>query len=72
MDNQKEKRKEQVVLAAIEVSKEKGIDNSKMTDIVKKGEIGVATLYRYFNTKIELVIASATTYFVVRKNKYFI
>ena len=60
MDNQKEKRKEQVVLAAIEVFKEKGIDSSKMTDIAKKAEIGVATVYRYFNTKIELVIAAAT------------
>ena len=61
MDNQKKKRKEQVVLAAIEVFKEKGIDNSKMTDIAKKSEIGVATVYRYFNTKIELAVASATT-----------
>lgn len=61
MDNQKEKRKEEVVLAAIEVFKEKGIDNSKMTDIAEKAEIGVATVYRYFNTKFDLVIAAATT-----------
>ena len=61
MDDQKEKRKEDIVLAAIEVFKEKGIDNSKMTDIAEKAEIGVATVYRYFNTKFELAIASATT-----------
>jgi AcrR family transcriptional regulator len=61
MDNQKEKRKEQVILAAIEVFKEKGIDNSKMTDIAEKAEIGVATVYRYFNTKFDLAIAAATT-----------
>ena len=61
MDNQKGKRKEQVVLAAIEVFKQKGIVNSKMTDIATKAEIGVATVYRYFNTKSELVIAAATT-----------
>lgn len=61
MDNQKEKRKEEVVLAAIEVFKEKGIDNSKMTDIADKAEIGVATVYRYFNTKFDLAIAAATT-----------
>ncbi|MGH4119883.1 TetR/AcrR family transcriptional regulator [Clostridium sp.] len=59
MDNQKEKRKEEVVIAAIQVFKEKGIDNSKMTDIAKRAEIGVATVYRYFNTKTEIVIAAA-------------
>jgi AcrR family transcriptional regulator len=61
MDNQKEKRKEEVILGAIEVFKEKGIDNSKMTDIAERAEIGVATVYRYFNTKFELVIAAAAT-----------
>lgn len=61
MDNQKEKRKEEVILAAIEVFKDNGIDNSKMTDIAERAEIGVATIYRYFNTKFELVIAAATT-----------
>jgi AcrR family transcriptional regulator len=60
MDNQKEKRKDQMVYAAIEVFKEKGIDNSKMTDIAERAEIGVATVYRYFNTKTEIVIAATT------------
>jgi AcrR family transcriptional regulator len=59
MDNQKKKRKEVVVLAAIAVFKEKGIDNSKMTDIAERAEIGVATVYRYFNTKTDIVIESA-------------
>lgn len=59
MDNQKEKRKEEVVIAAISVFKEKGIDNSKMTDIAERAEIGVATVYRYFKTKTEIVIAAA-------------
>ncbi|MBU3189647.1 TetR/AcrR family transcriptional regulator [Clostridium bowmanii] len=58
MDNQKKKRKEEVVLAAIVVFKERGIDNSKMTDIADRAEIGVATVYRYFNTKTEIVIAA--------------
>lgn len=61
MDDQKGKRKEEIILAAIEVFKEKGIDDSKMTDIAEKAEIGVATVYRYFNTKFELAIAAATT-----------
>ncbi|MBU3110132.1 TetR/AcrR family transcriptional regulator [Clostridium lacusfryxellense] len=59
MENQKKKRKKEVVIAAISVFKENGIDNSKMTDIAERAEIGVATVYRYFKTKTEIVIAAA-------------
>jgi AcrR family transcriptional regulator len=58
IDRQKEHRKEQIIKAAIAVFKEKGIENAKMIDVAKKAEFGVATVYRYFNTKTELVIAS--------------
>ena len=54
-----EGRKEEVVLAAIEVFKEKGIDNTKMTDVAKKAQIGVASVYRYFKTKLDLTIEAA-------------
>ncbi|WP_163192886.1 TetR/AcrR family transcriptional regulator [Clostridium thermarum] len=60
IDNLKEQRKEEVVSAAIEVFKEKGIDNTKMTDIAEKAEVGVASVYRYFKTKFDLVLAAAT------------
>ena len=60
LDSQKEKRRAEIVQVAIEVFKEKGIDNAKMTDIAEKAQFGIATVYRYFNTKTELVIASAT------------
>jgi AcrR family transcriptional regulator len=53
---QKEKRKEDILVAAIEVFKEKSIRSAKMTDIALKSEVGVATVYRYFKTKLELVI----------------
>ncbi len=59
MDNQKEQRKKLVVYGAIEIFKEMGIDNSKMTDIAQRADIGVATVYRYFDTKTEIVIAAA-------------
>lgn len=62
IDNLKEQRKEEVIVAAIEVIKTKGIDNTKITDIATKAEIGSATIYRYFKTKPELVIAAATKY----------
>lgn len=62
VDRQKEERKERVVLAAIKVFTEKGIENAKMTDIAEKAGIGVASVYRYFKTKPELVIAAASKF----------
>jgi AcrR family transcriptional regulator len=59
LENQKERRKIEVILVAIEVLKEKGIENTKMTDIAEKAQIGVATVYRYFKTKTDLVIGAA-------------
>jgi len=53
-----EQRKEEVVKAAISVFKVNGIDNTKMTDIALEAQIGVASLYRYFKTKTELVLES--------------
>lgn len=62
MNDQKEKRKEEVIEAAVKVLKEKGIEKSKMTDIAEKAEVGVASVYRYFKTKPELVIAAGTEF----------
>ncbi|MCF8020539.1 MAG: TetR/AcrR family transcriptional regulator [Vallitaleaceae bacterium] len=56
INKQKEKRKEDILAAAIEVFKEKSIRSAKMTDIALKSEVGVATVYRYFKTKLDLVI----------------
>jgi len=55
----KEKKKEEVILVALEVFKEKGIENTKMSDISTNAEVGIASLYRYFKTKPELVICAA-------------
>lgn len=55
----KEGRKEEVILAAMEVFKQKGIDNTKMTDVAKQAQIGVASVYRYFKTKLDLTIEVA-------------
>jgi AcrR family transcriptional regulator len=56
LDQQKEQRKEEVIQAAIAVFKVNGIENTKMTEIAKQAEVGVASVYRYFKTKPELVI----------------
>ena len=39
---------------------EKGIDNVTMTDVAKAAGIGIASLYRYYSTKPELVLAIGT------------
>lgn len=62
IEAQKEQRKEEVVVAAIEVFKAKGIENAKMTDVAVEAQVGVASVYRYFKTKPELVIEAATMY----------
>lgn len=56
---QKEKKKEEVILAALEVLKKKGIENTKMSDISTSAEVGIASLYRYFKTKPELIVSVA-------------
>ncbi len=60
LDIRKKKRRKEIIKVALEVFKEKGIDNTKMTDVAKKAQFGVATVYRYFNTKTDLVIEAAT------------
>lgn len=50
---------ETAVEAGCELFKEKGIESVKMTDVARKAGIGVASLYRYFDTKEKLVIACA-------------
>lgn len=59
LDNQKNQRKEEVISAALEVFKIQGIENTKMTDIAEKAEIGVASVYRYFKTKPDLAVEAA-------------
>jgi AcrR family transcriptional regulator len=68
LENQKEKRKKEVILLAIEVLKEKGIENTKMTDIAEKSQVGVATVYRYFKTKPDLVIEAAIVLWEIEIN----
>lgn len=60
LDSQMGERRDVIIQSAIEVFKEKGIDNAKMTDIADRAQVGIATLYRYFKPKSEIVIAAAT------------
>lgn len=55
----KNDRKNQAILMAIQLFFDKGITDVTMADIANESEIGVASLYRYFGTKKNLVIESA-------------
>lgn len=56
MQEAKNDRMEQAVSVAADLFLKCGIEEIKMTDIAKESEIGVASLYRYFGTKNNIVI----------------
>lgn len=60
IDIKKNDRKNQAIITAAQLFIKNGISAVKMTDIADESEIGVASLYRYFNTKKQLVIDVAT------------
>ena len=59
LENEKNKRKEEVILTALDVIKKHGIENTKVIDIAENAEIGIASVYRYFKTKPCLVVEIA-------------
>lgn len=58
-DEMKLARMNRILEAGFELFSEQGIDTIAMTDIAKKAEIGVASLYRYYATKDEIAIRTA-------------
>ncbi len=59
LELRKSGRKNQVIITAAQLFLEHGIVAVTMTEIAEECGIGVATLYRYFNTKKNLVIEVA-------------
>lgn len=57
-----DKRRLEIIQAAKLVFHTNGIESTKMTDIAEKAEMGVASVYRYYNTKSELVIEVGIDY----------
>lgn len=55
-DEQKNARIDRILASAFKLFSSAGIEPVAMTDIAKKAEIGVASLYRYFSTKDEIAI----------------
>lgn len=60
MDSQRNARIEKILSSAYELFSKRGIEDVAMTDIADRSKIGVASLYRYFETKEILVVRTAT------------
>lgn len=67
-DDLKNSRMNRILHAAFVLFSENGIDTIAMTDIAKKAEIGVASLYRYYETKDEIAIQTAIWAWQEQKN----
>ncbi len=50
----KQKRRDRIYDAALELLSEKGYDNTHMRDISERAELAVGTLYNYYNSKVDL------------------
>ncbi|PKM50141.1 MAG: hypothetical protein CVV02_12830 [Firmicutes bacterium HGW-Firmicutes-7] len=55
-------RKSDVINAAKVIFAEKSIEKTTMQDIALRAEVGVASVYRYYTTKMELVMEVAKDY----------
>lgn len=60
LDDNKTTKLERVLDCAFDLFSTRGIDSVAMTDIADKAKIGVASLYRYFETKEILAVKTAT------------
>jgi AcrR family transcriptional regulator len=58
-------RREKLLNAGFRLFAEQSIEAVKLADIAKDCDIGVATLYRYFGTKADLVIEIATKHWLL-------
>lgn len=57
-------RREQILNAALALFSKKGIDSTSMNEIAKQCELSKATIYHYFDSKDEMVLALLESIFV--------
>ncbi|MFJ7638467.1 MULTISPECIES: TetR/AcrR family transcriptional regulator [unclassified Peribacillus] len=58
-EKNKKHRTEQIILAAEELFSEKGLYDVQMQDVATKANVGIATLFRYFPKKENLIVEVA-------------
>lgn len=61
-ERQAQRRRAQILDAAMVLFQEKCVEDTSLEEVAKQAGVGVATLYRYFTNKIELVIEVAMVY----------
>ncbi|SKA80136.1 transcriptional regulator, TetR family [Caloramator quimbayensis] len=71
MNLSKEAKKELIISSALELFLQKGINETKITDIAEKSGVGVASVYRYFENKTNILICAATLFWQKEINKYY-
>lgn len=54
------RRKEQLILAGFELFSIEGIETVSLNAVAKKADVGIATMYNYFQNKLNLVVAIST------------
>ncbi len=59
-EERKGERKDHILSCALTVFMSQGLESTTMKDIADASEIGIATLFRYFPTKKQLIIDAAT------------
>ena len=69
-ERQAQQRREKIIQASMQLFWEKCVEDTSMEEVAKCSGVGVATVYRYFSTKIELVIETAEFYWQKVAEKY--
>ncbi len=58
-EERKEARREHIIQSALNVFMLRGLDQTTMKDVADASEVGIATVFRYFQSKKQLAIATA-------------
>lgn len=58
----KEQRKREIALAALEVFAERGFESTSISQIAQAAGIGKGTIYEYYGSKAELTVAAASAW----------
>ena len=61
-EKQKERRQRDILDAATRLIEAQGWENTSMEEVAAGAEVGVATVYNYFGSKVELVHAIFARY----------
>ena len=69
-ERQAQQKRKQILTASMTLFEKKCIEDTSIEEIAKHAGVGVATVYRYFSTKIELVIETAGHYWEQVAGKY--